>query len=159
MAAPLDDYIKCGRKIVRQHGWMVQGVLPDAQQASYSYTVGLSIGYGHPEIFMVGFDPELARQLLNVAGRRVKGGARLDTPVYLNEVVDVFPVAFRPLAHASIVEHSNAGRAILGFEFDAVQLFLPDAGGLFPWDVGCDPSYARIQTSLLETVGDPPARQ
>ena len=44
-----DDYIRRGRKIVRQHGWMVQGVLPDAQQASYSYTVGLSKGSGHPK--------------------------------------------------------------------------------------------------------------
>ena len=108
---------------------------------------------------MVGFDPELARQLLNIVGRRLKGGTRLDTPVYLNEVVDAFPVAFRPLAHASVAEHSNAGREILGAGFDGVQLFLPDARGLFPWDVGCDLTYARIQTSLLKTVGDPPARQ
>ncbi|WP_457091146.1 DUF4262 domain-containing protein [Microvirga sp. P5_D2] len=73
--------------------------------------------------------------------------------------MDAFPVAFRPLARASVDEHSNAGRAILGSGFDGVQLFLPDAGGLFPWDVGCDLTYARIQTSLLKTVGDPPARQ
>lgn len=158
MAGPLDGYIKRGRKIVRQHGWMVQAVLPDAQQASYSYTVGLSKGYNHPEFFLVGFEPELARQLMNIAGRCVKGGARLDTPMYLDEVVDVFPVALRPLAHASVVEQSNAGRAILRHEFDGMQLFLPDAGGLFPWDAGCDVTYARIQTSLLKTVGDPPAR-
>jgi hypothetical protein len=49
MAAPLDDYIKRGRKIIRQYGWMVQGVLHDAQQASYSYTVGLSKGPSHPK--------------------------------------------------------------------------------------------------------------
>jgi hypothetical protein len=108
---------------------------------------------------MVGFDPELARQLLNIAGSRVRGGARFDTPVYLDEVVDAFPVAFRPLAHTSVVEHSSAGRAILGHEFDGVQLFLPDAGGLFPWDIRCEVTYARIQTSLLKPVGDPPARQ
>jgi hypothetical protein len=159
MAGPLDDYIKRGRKIVGQHGWMVQGVLPDVQQASYSYTVGLSKAYSHPEIFLVGFDPELARQLLNIAGRRVKGGARLDRPLYLDGVIDAFPVAFRPLTHASVVAHSSAGRAILGFGFDGVQLYLPDSGGLFPWDVGCDLTYARIQTSLLKTVGDPPPRQ
>ena len=152
-------YIKRGQTIIRRYGWMVQAVLPDDQQPSYSYSVGLSKTYGHPEVFMVGFDPELARSLINVAGNHIKGGMRFDQPCLSDRIIEGFPAAFRPLDFGSAYDHSNAGRAILGRSFDGVQLFLPDAAGRFPWEDGCDPRYATIQTSLLVTVGEPPSRQ
>jgi hypothetical protein len=154
-----DGYIKHGRGIIRRYGWMVQAVLPDETQASYSYTVGLSQSHSHPEIFMVGFDPEMSRSLLNVAGTHVSKELRFDTPMLSDVVIEGFPAAFRPLRLSSVIDHSNAGRAILGHSFPGTQLFLPDAHGLFPWEAGCDPPYAAIQTSLLETEGDPPSRQ
>ncbi|MPR07811.1 DUF4262 domain-containing protein [Microvirga tunisiensis] len=59
MAGPFDDYIKKGKQIIQRHGWMVQAILPDKKQPSYSYTVGLSQApTWHPEIFIVGFHPD-----------------------------------------------------------------------------------------------------
>jgi hypothetical protein len=160
MAGPFDDYIKRGREIISQHGWMVQAVLPDEVQPSFSYTVGLSQApFHHPEIFLVGFHPEQARPLLNVAGEHVKKGRRFDRETLSDQVIEGLPAAFRPIKSRSTVRHSSAGRAILGRAFDAVQLILPDAAGLFPWDEGCDPQYAAVQTSLLKLAGDPPTRQ
>jgi hypothetical protein len=150
-------YIKCGQTIVRRYGWMVQAVLADESQPSYSYSVGLSKTFSHPEIFMVGFDPELRRSLINVAGNHIRNGMRFDAPMLVNGIIESFPAAFRPLHFGSAYNWSNAGRAILGRSFEGVQLFLPDAGGRFPWEPGCDPRYAAIQTSLLEPEGDPPA--
>lgn len=138
---------------------MIQAVLPGQDQVSYSYTVGFSKNHGHPEIFMVGFHPDMARSLLNVAGGHVRVGMRFDSPILSDVIVEDYAVAFRPIQFKSVVRHSNAGRQILGKAFDGVQIFLPDATGLFPWDAGCDPAYASVQTSLLTLVGDPPQRQ
>lgn len=152
------DYVRKARRIIREHGWMVQGVLPDASQVSYSYSVGLASRFGHPEIFMVGFDPELARSLINIAGNHVKESIRFDTAMLADGIIEGYPAAFRPLLLSSVYQHSNAGLAILGMPFEGVQLLLPDADGRFPWEPGCDPRYATVQTSLLTTEGDPPAR-
>jgi Domain of unknown function (DUF4262) len=157
MPRGFDDYIRKARRIIRDHGWMVQAVLPDERQTSFSYSVGLSSKFSHPEVFMVGFDPELARSLINAAGNHIKGGIRFDAPMLADGIIEGFPAAFRPLRQSSVIDHSNAGRTILGKSFPGVQLFLPDAGGRFPWEPGCDPRYAEVQTSLLETEGEPPA--
>lgn len=160
MAGPFDDYIRRGREIIARHGWMVQAVLPDDKQPSYSYTVGLSQSPTfHPEIFLVGFHPEQARPLLNGAGEHVRNGRRFDRATLADEIIEGYPAAFMPIKSRSTVRHSNAGRAILGRAFDGVQLILPDAAGLFPWEDGCDPQYETVQMSLLDLYGDPPARQ
>ncbi len=160
MAGPFDDYIRRAREIIAQHGWMVQAVLPGDTQPPYSYTVGLSQApFHHPEIFLVGLHPEQARPLLNVAGNHVKGGMRFDRATLSDQIIEGYPAAFRPIKSRSTVRHSNAGRAILGRAFDGVQLILPDAEGLFPWESGCDFQYASVQRSLLDLYGDPPARQ
>lgn len=159
MGRGIGGYIKRARTLVRRYGWMVQGVLPDESQPTYSYSVGLSKTFGHPEVFMVGFHPNVARSIINVAGNKVKADAWLDAPAYVDEIIESYPVAILPLDAASVFEHSTAGRAILGRSFDGVLLLLPDAAGRFPWDAGCDPTYATGQTSFLRIVGDPPSRQ
>jgi Domain of unknown function (DUF4262) len=155
MARGIGNYIRRGQAIVRRYGWMVQAVLADQRQPTYSYSVGFSKIYGHPEIFIVGFHPDMCRSLINVAGNHIAKGLRFDAPMLSDGIIEDFPVAFRPLRLSSVSEHSNAGRAILGRSFPGTQLFLPDPGGRFPWEPGCDPRYAAIQTSLLETMGDP----
>jgi hypothetical protein len=156
----LNDILRRGRKMIAEHGWMVQGVGGDPSKdvPSYSYSVGLSKNHGHPEIFMVGFPFDLTRSLTNVAGSHIKDGMRFDKACYSDVIVDGFPVAFLPLDRRSVIRHTAAGRSMLNDVFEGVQMFLPDPNGLFPWDSGCDPTYATIQTSLLETVGGPPER-
>jgi hypothetical protein len=157
MAGRFDDYIRKARGIVRRHGWLVQAVLPDENQPAYSYSVGLSGGrFRHPEIFMVGFHPDLCRSLINVAGGHVKDGLRFDRACYSDVIAQGFPVAFMPLDRDSVTMHSNAGLAILGKDFGGVLLVLPDVTGRFPWDIGCDPNYAGVQTSLLRMESDSP---
>lgn len=153
----LDMIAKKARGLIKRHGWMVQAVLPGEEDdgVGFSYTVGLSSRFGHPEVFLVGFAPDLSQQLLNIVGNHVRDGLRFAEPVFSDVVIQSFPVAFRPATTASAFEHSNAGRYYLGHSFEAVQLFLPDPSGLFPWDEGCSPQYARMQ-NFLELVGDPP---
>lgn len=153
----LEMLAKKARGMIRDHGWMIQAVFPDPDhdENGFSYTVGLSSGLKHPEVFLVGFHPELSHQLLNVVGRHVKKGMRFDRPVFCNVVVEGYPVAFRPAEDRSVYEHSGSGRHFLRSSFSGMQMFLPDPKGLFPWDEGCDPAYVRMQT-LLELVGEPP---
>jgi hypothetical protein len=65
-------------RMIREHGWYVEYVIgePDELITSIAYTIGL-FGMGHPELVLLGADPETAMGLLNEIGRQIKGGGDL----------------------------------------------------------------------------------
>jgi len=151
----LQDYVEKAKKMLDKHGWMIQVVLGDSDPG-FAYTVGFSKTLERPEVFMVGFAPDLMQALLNDLGQMIREGTEIKSPGFLDGLIRDYPVAFRPVEPLSVEENSNAGQAILGHSFEAYQMFLPDPNGLFPWDPGCDPKYVKVQTKLLRTVGEPP---
>lgn len=73
--------------IIRRCGWSIQyvgGAICDAPGCecadeagpAFAYTVGL-FGLGHPELLIVGVEPDLAQTILNELGNRVKAGATI----------------------------------------------------------------------------------
>lgn len=152
----IDEYLTRTRAIIEEHGWAIQAVVGSAQEGGgYSYTIGLTETLGHPEIFMVGFDPQLCQRLLNDVGNLIRNGADFRQPCLDARVIMDFNVAFRPVDPESVARYGNVGTALLG-DYEAVQLFLPDASGRFPWDEGCDPAYAKVQTGTVKTIGPIP---
>jgi len=152
------NYLRNTRAIIEKHGWAVQAVLGSASDGSaYSYTIGFTETLGHPEVFVAGFDYDLCRRLLNDVGSLIRDGADFRRPCLADKVIKDYHVAFRPVTEDSVRELCNAGRAALGVDvFDAVQMFLPDEAGRFPWDEGCEPSIARAQAGRIRTEGPLP---
>lgn len=61
--------------LIAEHGWMVQHIGGGpADGTPWSYTIGLSHGFDHPELVVVGLRPQPAVVLLNDLGRRVRDG-------------------------------------------------------------------------------------
>jgi hypothetical protein len=85
----------------------------------------------------------------------VKKGADFRDPCLFDRIVEGYDVAFRPVDRDSAADVGKVAGAVLG-TFDGIQMFLPDPAGRFPWQAECDPAYARIQTQILETVGEEP---
>jgi hypothetical protein len=118
--------------IIREHGWMIQGVFPTANDpcVGFSYTVGLTAA-GLPELVISGLPHETGGAILNDAARRhladeILPGATVD---------DIASVPFRavdaPLAEV------NMARNLYGDDrVRAVQLVWPDAGGFYPGEPG-----------------------
>ncbi|WP_327210233.1 DUF4262 domain-containing protein [Rhizobium leguminosarum] len=156
----LQRYVLDAREKLETMDWLVQGVGADAATPTFSYSVGLSRKYGHPEIAIVGFDPELCRQIINEAGNLVRDhGADFRTPLLSAGIVQQYDVAFRPVASASSREKCRAGKAILDIaDYPLVQLFFPDPQGFFPWQRRCDRRYAKIQTGFFKLEGELPNR-
>jgi hypothetical protein len=72
---------------VLRHGWALQGVESgDPQRASWIYTVGLSSGFGHPELVMVGGLVDDVVPTLNEVAELVRRGSQF-------EACDEFDVA------------------------------------------------------------------
>lgn len=118
--------------IIAEHGWMVQGVFPTADDpcVGFCYTVGLTTA-GLPELVIAGLPYETSGALLNDAAR-----VHLAEEITPGATVDgVATVPFR--AVDAPLSEVNMARNLYGAEnVRAIQLVWPDAGGAFPGDAG-----------------------
>lgn len=149
----VQDHLRKVDEIIRRVGWCVQGVGGGDDDPPFAYTVGLTETFGHPEIFIVGFGFQMSQNVLNSAADAIRRGHRLDSNKLADEVIQNFPVAVRTLGKKQAGARGKVARARYAPKgFEAVQMFLPDASGRFPWDPACDPKYAEVQTRLFGPV-------
>ena len=71
---PFDDVLAADIDLIQRHGWMIQYV---SAPTPWAYTIGLSPGFAHPELIVVGLDHRRSMDVLNNLGEQVRAGARL----------------------------------------------------------------------------------
>lgn len=146
------DVIQRMEDNIAEFGFSVISVFAGEETPSFSYTVGLFESKGHPEIIMAGFEPSLMQKLLQDTGVRVLNdlGTYSDGDFAL-EIIEGYPVAIKNPPVGSLIKNpfTMATRHYGSDPFKMVQMFLPDAAGLFPWDAGCNVNFAKEQLRLL----------
>lgn len=148
---------------IREHigttGWSVLNIVPTEEDPDvrFSYTVGLTETFGHPEIYIVGLDHQTAHAILNELGAAIRKGKSFDQAMMSDEVLQGYPAAFRPITEITAILHSEIARAALkDVKFEATQMFYPDRKGKFPWDDDCNPRFVEMQVGMFEYVDEPP---
>lgn len=132
--------------IIRRYGWFIQYVgggsctapgcgCGEADQPPFAYTVGL-FGLGHPELLVLGVDPETAVAVLNELGERIRSGATLVVGQMIT--FDWWPHRIVP------EEVPNPGEIVYSANrfYDrpdqasvpVLQLSYDDREGRFPWE-------------------------
>jgi hypothetical protein len=155
------------RAIIDRHGWLVQGVFGSHDltrpKAPHAYTIGLLERFAHPELVIVGVDPQTGAPILNALGKAVRDGHPFtDGEVYAGlggqyPVVlrTVHPSRFPTWCGRGLVEHEQSSAGADGIPYAALQVVLTDPHGFLPWDVEADASYHAHQTLLYEATADP----
>jgi hypothetical protein len=131
-------------QLIRAHRWAVQyvGAGEEPDEPAFGYTIGL-FGLGHPELVVVGGEPQRADAILDrVAGMVVDGRNLVAGELLAGSDGD------GPLV---VEECPNPGEVLLGanrfyerppeYSVPAFQLTWCHRDGLFPWDAGyaCGP--------------------
>ena len=138
---------------VRKYGWSAVAV--NDHEPPFQYTVGLMHTFGHPEVVVFGLDSGNAHALLSALARHIRAGRSFAAPgVHTLEVGgDEHRVGFRevhPTQHPLYLGFAMGFLTSIGRmgELEAVQAFWPDAGGKFPFEVGCDLGVYQLQPRL-----------
>jgi hypothetical protein len=142
--------------MIAEHGFCFNPVM--ANNTTFVYTAGLFKTFGHPEIFVMGYEAQDAANLIGMFYHRIKDGELFSDAMVVDDMLENDLFAIRRMTQSSTDQNSGIGQRLVG-RFPAVQLFFSDENCLFPWDEGCDPRCKRLQTSLLEVVPEVPIRQ
>lgn len=144
---------------VAENGWFCTGVFPteDDGSVSFAYTTGFQKTLAQPDVVMVGFDPQLAHQILASLydGLKERGLTISPEGGLLDQVVQRFPVKLVPVPAEMIPRFAYATVQFNGDEPTVMhQLLLPDTNGKFPGDLGVHPDYEHFQ-DIRRILDDP----
>lgn len=123
---------------VEQYGWACI-TIHDAEKP-FAYTAGLMHTCQHPELIIFG-RPMDDSGILEALVAAIRDGTRIDAPAEY-DLLEGFPVATRPV-------HTTQHELYLGFamgfltnigrmgELEAVQVFVSDVYGVYPFQPNC----------------------
>jgi len=131
----------------------VPGCCSPTSKHSWTYTVGL-VEFGHPEIVLLGLDPESAAHGINWVGKQARLGRPLtvDAPALLDDVgiklVDVpLEWLWTDLSRMAMWFDHYASHPTMRLP-DVRQLVWADTAGKFPDDPSCDAKTRAAQPIL-----------
>lgn len=140
-------------EIVREYGWYAASVYD--HDPPFLYSIGLMQTYDHPELIVFGLEPNDAHGLISNLFEAIRAGQSFkesDTCV-LRTGSEEHRVGLRrvdPTQHPHYLGFAMGYCRFIGNvgELEAMQVFWSDAGGKFPFDVGCDLDTFRLQPRL-----------
>ena len=153
MTDQIKQALERARADIEKFGWHLVMVPGADNKPGFVYTLGLWENYGHPEVIVFGSGPNpkgFAFALKKLAERVVAGESFKDGTISKKAFRDHDGAVKNVLP---IYRHSYfgiAGRHYGNFSFPSVQLFWPDAKGLFMWQSGFEASLLPFQRALFQ---------
>lgn len=145
-AERLQRYIEKCRRMVAEHGHIIQSVPGAAGTPSFSYSVGLTLKR-RPEFIVIGFEPGLASAVIN-------GIAKLSEDQEITVGADIeglasVPIRVRELPLELAMAHCRVIAPVLGQTPDRIlQIIWPDTRGHFPHE----PEYRHLIRQSLDEL-------
>jgi hypothetical protein len=126
------------RANIDQYGWHCLNVWPrvgDDEHTAFSYTIGLTESYGHPEIMIFGLGDK-AHGILNECANLIKKGARfVPNDPNPDVLTGDYRVIFRPVRKECFPEYLGTALRYYGKRpFEAFVLFWPNKEHKYPWE-------------------------
>lgn len=136
------------QKAIDKFKYAVQHILGDNDTPAFSYTIGLTESFRHPELILIGLHPQVSQTILNRAGTMIKEGHRFGDMSRADTVIENYPVAFRDVPSPAKQTWAKGDVTRYPDGFALLQMFYPDIKGLFPWENGADTSFHKLQSSM-----------
>jgi hypothetical protein len=154
MPVATDDHDRKLLSDVASYGWHVPHIFADKDGPEYSFSVGLYLKFGHPELLVMGLPQPIAHQLINLAAGHIASGRVFRPRERTEDLTQGFACSFVPILvdyYQNYLGYDICFYRSLKRPFPALQLVWPDKQGRFPWESNYDESFFRLQ-KLLDVV-------
>ncbi len=136
---------------VRQHGWFDTAVFSDAEGPGFSFTTGLWINTGQPELIIFGLSREIAHDVFWSLFHDLKAGLPLPVGTLTDRAFAHSAAYILPVAKRFYPKYLGWSQWFYrGKDFPCLQIVWPDRSGLFPWEPGFDQALSTQQVDLSE---------
>ena len=148
-----DDFRDTLERNIKRYGLSVIGVLEEDGAPSFSYTIGLTKTWGHPECLIFLPDLEIAQDILNKIAELIADGRRFSPGTSHRDILENrFACIFRHAGARAKEEFAIQACSYYGDrDFSVLQVVWPDKRGRFPHEPGFDPKLRRAQELLYLT--------
>jgi hypothetical protein len=132
-----DKIIARVRSDVQEFGWHCLSVNPRKGESgeAFTYTIGLTETFGHPEIMIFGLNNKTSHGILSDCVQMIRDGATLQPDVEYSDVLGGgYKVTFKRVRTECLSEYFGAAVRFYGSKtFSGLVLFWPNKEHLFPW--------------------------
>lgn len=152
MPTPVNDYERNVLANIEKYGCNVTSVFdPDGNLPPFSYSIGITMSCGAPEVIVVGLNGQLGQSLVNEYNRRAAGGETFVFDVPYLGFLEGFPVQFGPVSRQHREAYMRSACWLHDTpDFTAVQLIWPSKLGAWPWDPDASDWLRANQPILAE---------
>ena len=136
---------------VKTFGCHIMNILADESGPGWSFSIGLYVNFGHPEVVVVGLKDATARTVINDICERIANGERFIAGGRSDQLIRGADVHFLEMALDHFPDYLGYAcwfYSSLPEPFPAIQLVWPDRKGRFSWESGHDDSLERLQPLL-----------
>jgi hypothetical protein len=133
---------------ISKHGWTSISVGFDKDAPAFTYSVGFTETFSSPEVVFLGIRPETAQSLISsMATQLLNKDIKIpQKDARMPHVIKDFDVKVRHIHQDMAGDIARiAARRSWPKPVSLVQIILPDQGGKFPGEAGCNPSYEKMQ--------------
>lgn len=127
----------------------------DGYCPGFGYSIGLFKSFNHPELIIIGLDPDSTGIIINSAKKNIEDGVIYLTGVNYPGFLMEKPVRFVEVQ----LEHYADYLGYAGwyndqsFDFPTLQIVWPDNSGIFPWEPGFNEKF-KFRQPLLDRNTD-----
>lgn len=146
-----NDYERSVLANVESFGWHCTSVTPkmESQQPPFSYTVGLSYSYGHPEFVIFGLPSKVSYSILSALAEAAESGKMWPLNEPCNDLLEGYPCVFVKVPRERQYDYVFSALWFYAeHEFSLYQVVWPDSEGHFPWHPAADRSFQTEQPVL-----------
>ena len=136
---------------IERVGWSLISVLSNGEEPGFSYTIGLSKTFSHPEIIIFGIPSKAAHGMCNNIVKNILRKEKSLIPGRLyDKIADGFGITFIQVDGV----FRDQRMLLLNLYYDdpgkvlALQMVWPDPNSKFPWEAGFDHRYDIAQPLL-----------
>ena len=138
-------------KDVEEHRVYIAFVESDGYCPRFGYSIGLYKEFNHPELIVIGLDPESTGAIINNAKDEIEKGTRFIEEVKYQGFLVELPVRFVRVQKGHYSDYLGYAGWYNdnSFDFPTLQIVWPDRKGKFPWEVAFNETF-KFKQPLLD---------
>lgn len=148
-----NDLLERTKQDIAQFGLQVISVTSTDYLPSFSYSIGLTQTYQHPEIICFGLPSSLGHEIINDIASMIKNGTIFEEGEIYTDIFQDSRATFLSVDASNLEYYFGAGlNYYQDKSFEALQLVWTDQNDLFPWEDNFEEEFLYKQPLLDRNV-------